>query len=179
MMKQSALIKALIGATIGASALMLSSLAMSADDTPASAPAAAPATTPAPAPAAAPQMAVSGVITTDSGLQYRDLAIGNGTTAGIAMTVFVQYTGWLQNADGSRGKQFDSSRGRGEPLDFVLGSGKVIKGWEEGINGMKVGGKRRLVIPPAIAYGSKNVGNGLIPPNSTLIFEVELVKVQQ
>lgn len=142
----------------------------------------APAATPAPAtPAAAPatpSMTASDVVTTDSGLQYRELAVGNGASAGPGNMVSVHYTGWLQNADGSRGKKFDSSRDRGEPIEFPLGTGKVIKGWDEGVTGMKVGGRRRLIIPSNLAYGSKNVGNGLIPPNSTLIFEVELVKVQ-
>ena len=123
-------------------------------------------------------MTASEVTTTESGLQIRELKVGTGESAGPGNMVSVHYTGWLQNADGSRGKKFDSSRDRGEPLEFPLGTGKVIKGWDEGINGKKVGGRRRLIIPANLAYGSKNVGNGMIPPNSILIFEVELVKVQ-
>lgn len=170
---------------IAAGALLSASAVFAADtDTqpttpaPASETPAAPATPAASAPAAPAAMTASDVVTTDSGLQYRELKVGTGESAGPGNMVSVHYTGWLQNADGSRGKKFDSSRDRGEPIEFPLGTGKVIKGWDEGINGMKVGGRRRLVIPPAIAYGSRNVGNGTIPPNSTLIFEVELVKVK-
>ena len=90
--------------------------------------------------------------------------------------VAVHYTGWLWQ-DGAKGKQFDSSRDRGEPFVFALGSGQVILGWDEGVAGMKVGGKRTLIIPPAAGYGEAGAG-GDIPPNSTLIFEVELVAVQ-
>jgi FKBP-type peptidyl-prolyl cis-trans isomerase len=87
--------------------------------------------------------------------------------------VTVQYRGTLVN-----GKQFDASYDRGEPFSFKLGSGRVIKGWDVGVAGMKVGGKRRLVIPPDMAYGNRDVGDGLIPANSTLVFEVELLKVE-
>ena len=87
--------------------------------------------------------------------------------------VKVDYTGWLTD-----GKKFDSSVGTGRPFEFMLGAGQVIKGWDEGVAGMKVGGKRQLRIPPDLAYGEKGVGNGLIPPNSTLIFDVELLDVK-
>lgn len=138
----------------------------------------------APATAAAQQSdnaaaaATLGPVTTASGLQFRDLKIGNGQAAQSGDTVDVHYTGWLQNADGSRGRKFDSSRDRGEPLSFTIGQHEVIKGWEEGLQGMQIGGRRRLIIPAMLAYGPRNVGNGLIPPNSNLIFEVELVKIK-
>jgi FKBP-type peptidyl-prolyl cis-trans isomerase FkpA len=125
---------------------------------------------------ASPEVGVNGVVTTATGLQYRDLKPGSGTVAQLGDAVQVHYTGWLQNADGSRGSKFDSSRDRGQPLPFTLGQGQVIKGWEEGVRGMKVGGQRRLTIPSALAYGARGAG-GMIPPNATLIFEVELVKV--
>jgi FKBP-type peptidyl-prolyl cis-trans isomerase FkpA len=127
---------------------------------------------------AAPAAATLGPVTTASGLQYRDLKAGNGQAAQAGDTVDVHYTGWLQNADGSRGRKFDSSLDRGEPLTFTIGMHEVIKGWEEGLQGMQIGGRRRLIIPAALAYGSRNVGDGLIPPNSNLIFEVELIKIK-
>src|SRR5438132_539352 len=110
-------------------------------------------------------------VTTKSGLQYVDLAIGTGATAEAGQTVTVHYTGWLEN-----GKKFDSSLDRRQPFSFPLGAGRVIKGWDEGVSGMKVGGKRKLTIPPQLGYGSRGAGN-VIPPNATLIFEVELLKV--
>ncbi|MCU0977516.1 MAG: FKBP-type peptidyl-prolyl cis-trans isomerase [Steroidobacteraceae bacterium] len=96
------------------------------------------------------------------------------------MRLVVHYTGWLHepSALGYRGRQFDSSRDRGSPLLFALGEGRVIRGWEVGLIGLKVGGLRRLVIPPELAYGRRDMGNGLIPPNSTLVFEVELLGVE-
>jgi FKBP-type peptidyl-prolyl cis-trans isomerase FkpA len=95
-------------------------------------------------------------------------------------TVIVHYTGWLYDpaAPDHRGRKFDSSRDRGQPLSFPLGAGRVIRGWEQGLPGMKVGGTRRLVIPPSLAYGVRGAGNGVIPPNATLLFDVELLAVE-
>lgn len=113
-----------------------------------------------------------GVITTASGLQYEDLVTGSGQAAKAGDTVSVHYTGWLTD-----GTEFDSSVGRGQPFEFRLGTGGVIKGWDEGVEGMLVGGKRRLTIPSELAYGNQSVG-GVIPANSTLIFEVELLGIR-
>ena len=110
-------------------------------------------------------------ITTSSGLQYIGLKVGTGATAQAGQTVTVHYTGWLEN-----GKKFDSSVDRGQPFSFPLGAGRVIKGWDEGVQGMKVGGKRKLIIPSALGYGARGAG-GAIPPHATLIFEVELLGV--
>ena len=109
--------------------------------------------------------------TTASGQQYWDLVTGNGAVAVPGKQVSVHYTGWLTD-----GTKFDSSRDRNQPIQFVLGMGQVIKGWDEGVAGMKVGGKRQLRIPPNLAYGSRPVGP--IPPNSTLVFDVELLDVK-
>ena len=109
---------------------------------------------------------------TESGLKYIQEVAGTGTQAEAGKTVRVHYTGKLLD-----GTVFDSSRKRGEPLEFQLGTGRVIKGWEEGIAMMRVGGKAQLVIPPHLAYGSSGAG-GVIPPNATLIFDVELVDVK-
>jgi FKBP-type peptidyl-prolyl cis-trans isomerase len=111
------------------------------------------------------------VITTKSGLKYEDLKEGTGDEAKAGNTVEVHYTGWLKD-----GKKFDSSLDRKEPFSFKLGAGKVIKGWDEGVAGMKVGGKRKLTIPPELGYGARGAGN-VIPPNAELTFEVELLKV--
>ena len=108
-----------------------------------------------------------------SGLRIQDETVGTGAEAVSGKIITVNYTGTLTN-----GNKFDSSYDRGTSFSFVLGAGQVIQGWEEGVAGMKVGGKRKLVIPPELGYGNQNVGNGLIPPNSTLIFEVELLDVQ-
>ena len=105
-------------------------------------------------------------------LQIEALEVGTGATAEPGKHVTVHYTGWL--ADG--GKKFDSSHDRGKPFTFLLGGGDVIKGWDQGVAGMKVGGKRKLVIPAALGYGDRGAG-GVIPPGATLIFEVELLKV--
>ena len=109
------------------------------------------------------------MITTKSGLRYIDENSGNGESPSSGKTVKVHYTGWLEN-----GTKFDSSVDRGEPFEFVIGVGQVIKGWDEGVLSMKVGGKRKLIIPPDLAYGSRGAGSA-IPPNSTLIFDVELL----
>jgi FKBP-type peptidyl-prolyl cis-trans isomerase len=110
-------------------------------------------------------------VTTSDGLQYTDDQVGTGAVAEPGKNVSVHYTGWLMN-----GTKFDSSRDRGQPFTFPLGAGRVIKGWDEGVAGMRVGGKRTLIIPPDLAYGSR--GTGPIPPNSTLKFEVELLDVR-
>jgi FKBP-type peptidyl-prolyl cis-trans isomerase FkpA len=115
-------------------------------------------------------------ITTVSGLQYEDKIEGTGTEAQAGNNVDVHYTGWLQNSDGSAGKKFDSSKDRGDPFSFALGAGQVIKGWDEGVQGMKIGGVRLLTIPSSLGYGPRGAG-GVIPPNATLIFEVELLGV--
>jgi FKBP-type peptidyl-prolyl cis-trans isomerase len=112
--------------------------------------------------------------TTSSGLKYIDHTVGTGDEAVKGATVEVHYTGWLY-VNGARGSKFDSSVGKA-PFPFPLGAGRVIKGWDEGVQGMKVGGKRELIIPPDLAYGSRGFP-GAIPPNSTLNFEVELLKV--
>ena len=109
--------------------------------------------------------------TTSSGLKYEDLQPGTGTEAKAGDTVQVHYTGWLTD-----GTQFDSSHDRNSPFTFKLGAGRVIKGWDEGVAGMRVGGKRKLTIPPDLGYGARGAG-GVIPPNAELIFEVELLKI--
>jgi FKBP-type peptidyl-prolyl cis-trans isomerase len=106
---------------------------------------------------------------TASGLEYWDIKVGTGAVAQSGHDVKVDYTGWLPD-----GKKFDSSVGTGKPFDFMLGAGQVIKGWDEGVVGMKVGGKRQLRIPPDLAYGARGYP-GAIPPNATLIFDVQLV----
>jgi FKBP-type peptidyl-prolyl cis-trans isomerase FkpA len=113
-------------------------------------------------------------------LLVTDLVKGIGDEALPGMVVIVHYTGWLYEpaAKDLRGRQFDSSRERGQPLSFPLGGGRVIRGWEQGVPGMKVGGTRRLVIPPELAYGARGAGNGVIPPHATLLFEVELLAVE-
>ena len=113
--------------------------------------------------------------TTKSGLKYIDEKVGTGEAAAKGVTVQVHYTGWLY-VNGKRGAKFDSSLDRNMPFEFKLGSRQVIAGWDEGVEGMKVGGKRELIIPPDLAYGPRAVG-GVIPANSTLDFEVELLKV--
>lgn len=118
----------------------------------------------------------------DSGitaLQSTDLTPGTGAEARPGQTVSVHYTGWLYDASApnTRGKKFDSSVDRGQPFEFGLGAGQVIPGWDEGVKGMKVGGKRVLTIPPAMGYGRQGAG-GVIPPNATLVFEVELLGVR-
>ena len=111
---------------------------------------------------------------TASGLEYWEIKVGTGETAVKGQKVRVHYIGWLTD-----GTKFDSSVDRGEPFVFPLGAGKVIKGWDEGVAGMKVGGKRQLRIPPELGYGARGAGGGVIPPNATLIFDVELLGVSK
>jgi FKBP-type peptidyl-prolyl cis-trans isomerase FkpA len=110
-------------------------------------------------------------ITTASGLVYEELTLGEGAEAASGHRVTVHYTGWLTN-----GTKFDSSKDRDDPFEFHLGQGQVIKGWDEGVAGMKVGGKRKLTIPPTLGYGARGAG-GVIPPDATLVFEVELLGI--
>ncbi|MEP7057750.1 MAG: FKBP-type peptidyl-prolyl cis-trans isomerase [Caldimonas sp.] len=112
---------------------------------------------------------------TASGLQINDTVTGTGEVAEAGQNVSVHYTGWLYN-DGVKGAKFDSSKDRNDPFSFELGAGMVIRGWDEGVQGMRVGGTRVLVIPPALGYGTRGAG-GVIPPNATLMFEVELLDV--
>ena len=114
--------------------------------------------------------------TTPSGLQYIDHVVGEGATAAAGQHVTVHYTGWLYK-DGEQGAKFDSSRDRNDPFDFPLGAGMVIKGWDEGVQGMHIGGQRTLIIPPELGYGARGAG-GVIPPNATLKFDVELLGVE-
>jgi len=109
--------------------------------------------------------------TTSSGLIIEEIALGDGDEATAGQNVTVHYTGWLTD-----GKKFDSSKDRDDPFEFPLGGGRVIKGWDEGVQGMKVGGTRKLTIPPNLGYGTRGAG-GVIPPNATLVFEVELLGV--
>lgn len=115
------------------------------------------------------------ITTTASGLQYEDTVVGEGTEATRGQQVSVHYTGWLYQ-DGKQGTKFDSSRDRNSAFAFGLGAGMVIKGWDEGVQGMKEGGQRTLIIPAALGYGARGAG-GVIPPNATLKFDVELLKV--
>ena len=120
----------------------------------------------------APTKVTGGGKSMPDGLQYWDIKVGEGPAAVQGKPVQVHYTGWLTN-----GKKFDSSVDRGQPFTFTLGAGQVIKGWDEGVAGMKVGGKRQLKIPPALGYGAQ--GAGPIPPNSILIFDVELLGISR
>ncbi|MDP9095861.1 MAG: FKBP-type peptidyl-prolyl cis-trans isomerase [Pseudomonadota bacterium] len=114
-------------------------------------------------------------VTTPSGLQYRDEVVGTGPTPKPGQTVNVHYTGWLYD-QGTKGAKFDSSRDRSKPFSFRLGQGQVIAGWDEGVATMHVGGKRTLILPPALGYGARGAG-GVIPPNATLMFDVELLGI--
>ena len=114
--------------------------------------------------------------TLPSGLIYTDSEVGTGAEAVSGQNVSVHYTGWLQEPGGQKGKKFDSSVYRGSPFGFRLGAGQVIKGWDQGVAGMKVGGKRTLIIPSELGYGARGAG-GVIPPNAILIFDVELLGV--
>ena len=130
------------------------------------------------APAAPPVTAPAAALAAE--LKIIDRQVGSGREVQSGRAALVQYTGWLYDdkAPENKGKQFDTSTNRGLPFGFIVGVGKVIKGWDQGILGMKVGGKRTLIIPPQLAYGDKDVGSGLIPPSSTLVFDIELVEVK-
>jgi len=119
---------------------------------------------------------VGKTMTTSSGLQITDSKVGTGATPKSGQTCVMHYTGWLYE-NGAKGKKFDSSVDRGQPFEFPIGQRRVIAGWDEGVASMKVGGKRTLIIPPALGYGARGAG-GVIPPNATLIFEVELLDVK-
>ncbi|CEJ84073.1 Peptidyl-prolyl cis-trans isomerase [Hyphomicrobium sp. GJ21] len=118
----------------------------------------------------------SQMTTTSSGLQFEDTVVGTGAAPAAGQTCIMHYTGWLYQ-DGKKGAKFDSSVDRGQPFEFPLGMGRVIKGWDEGVASMKIGGKRTLIIPPALGYGARGAGS-VIPPNATLLFEVELLGVR-
>ena len=118
----------------------------------------------------------STMTTTPSGLQYEDTVVGTGATPATGQICVMHYTGWLYQ-DGKKGAKFDSSLDRGQPFEFPIGTGRVIKGWDEGVATMKIGGKRTLIIPPALGYGARGAG-AVIPPNATLIFDVELLDVK-
>ena len=115
-------------------------------------------------------------VTTSSGLQIIDSKVGTGASPRTGQTVVVHYTGWLYE-NGVKGKKFDSSVDRNEPFEFPIGQGRVIQGWDQGVGTMKVGGKRTLIIPPQLGYGARGAG-GAIPPNATLIFDVELLSLK-
>jgi peptidylprolyl isomerase len=129
-----------------------------------------------PSPITAAAQTTGKSMTTPSGLQITDIKAGTGTTPQPGQICVMHYTGWLYE-DGKKGKKFDSSLDRGQPFEFPIGQKRVIAGWDEGVATMKVGGKRTLIIPPALGYGSRGAG-GVIPPNATLIFEVELLDVK-
>jgi peptidylprolyl isomerase len=128
------------------------------------------------APTPATAQAVGKTMTTPSGLQITDIKAGTGTMPKSGQICVMHYTGWLYQ-NGAKGAKFDSSVDRGQPFEFPIGTGRVIRGWDEGVADMKVGGKRTLVIPPDLGYGARGAG-GVIPPNATLIFEVELLGVK-
>jgi FKBP-type peptidyl-prolyl cis-trans isomerase FkpA len=126
----------------------------------------------APAASSTTSGATATEVTMQDGLKYTDEQVGTGAVATAGKTAVVHYTGWLMD-----GTKFDSSRDRNQPFSFPLGAGQVIKGWDEGVAGMKVGGKRTLIVPPTLGYGARGAGN-VIPPNATLKFEVELLDVR-
>jgi FKBP-type peptidyl-prolyl cis-trans isomerase len=121
----------------------------------------------------APTKVTGDGVKTPSGLAYWDIRVGTGEVAKEGSHVRVHYTGWLTN-----GKKFDSSVDAGKPFDFTIGNGEVIKGWEDGVAGMRIGGKRQLRIPPTLGYGAEGTPGGPIPPNATLIFDIQLLGVQ-
>ncbi len=126
--------------------------------------------------AAPPAASAQDRVTTASGLTYIDTAVGSGAAAKAGQNAVVHYTGWLY-VDGEKGDKFDSSLDRGQPFTFPLGARRVIAGWDEGVAGMRPGGKRTLIIPPDLGYGARGAG-GVIPPNATLLFEVELIEAR-
>lgn len=130
------------------------------------------ATPPEKSPQTTPDRSKKMATTTASGLIYEDIVEGSGATASAGHSVVVHYTGWLTN-----GTKFDSSKDRNEPFEFRLGAGQVIRGWDEGVAGMKEGGQRKLTIPAQLGYGARGAG-GVIPPNAVLVFDVELIKVK-
>src|SRR5471030_1648150 len=182
-MTRSSLLIAALLAAFGASIAQAQQAAPAAAAPVAAVPAAVPAAAPAAATSAAAAPVVAGSATVGpaaDSLISTDNKVGTGKEATLGTNVRVNYTGWLYRplARLSHGKMFDTSRVPGrEPIEFPLGGGKVIKGWEQGVVGMKVGGKRTLIIPPELAYGAKGAPGGDIPPNSALIFEVELLSV--
>ena len=127
-------------------------------------------------PRAASAQAAGKPVTTASGLEIIDTKVGTGASPKPGQTCVMHYTGWLYQ-DGQKGQKFDSSVDRGKPFEFPIGQGRVIKGWDEGVATMKVGGKRTLIIPPELGYGARGAG-GVIPPNATLMFDVELLGVK-
>jgi len=151
-----------------AAAVIAATLGACSETPPTVQPAAAQSTAPA---AAQPNGAT--MSTTPSGLQYTDAVAGTGASPSPGQTCVMHYTGWLYE-NGVKGKKFDSSLDRGKPFEFSIGTGQVIKGWDEGVASMKVGGKRTLILPPALGYGARGAG-GVIPPNATLMFDVELL----
>jgi peptidylprolyl isomerase len=128
------------------------------------------------APTSAMAQTAGKTMTTASGLQITDTKVGTGASPKTGQVCVMHYTGWLYQ-NGAKGAKFDSSLDRGQPFEFPIGTGRVIKGWDEGVASMKVGGKRILVIPPGLGYGARGAG-GVIPPNATLMFEVELLAVK-
>ena len=162
---------AVIAAAVAALGLGLLALPLSAQEK------AAPKTEAKPAAErAAADKKESKIVKTPSGLQYEDVKVGTGAEPKAGQTCSVHYTGWLYD-NGVKGKKFDSSVDRGQPFQFPVGQGRVIRGWDEGVLSMKIGGKRNLIIPPGLGYGSQGAG-GVIPPNATLFFEVELLGVK-
>jgi peptidylprolyl isomerase len=129
-----------------------------------------------PAHAQTPKKSAGKIMTTASGLKIEDTQVGTGATPTRGQTCVMHYTGWLYE-NGVKGKKFDSSVDRNEPFEFPIGMSRVIKGWDEGVSTMQVGGKRTLIIPPDLGYGARGAG-GVIPPNATLIFDVELLGVK-
>jgi peptidylprolyl isomerase len=125
---------------------------------------------------AGPASAESSAFTTPSGLRFIDIKVGTGPEVRDGQTVTVNYTGWIYE-DGKKGKKFDSSVDRKKPFAFELGQGKVVKGWDEGVSTMRVGGKRTLIVPPALGYGEQGAG-GVIPPNAFLIFDIEVLSAK-